>query len=139
MTFLVDTSVWSLALRRNSHSTIAEVEALRAALSQGSDIATTGIVLLELLQRAVPSKAQDHIRDAFNSLSFVEPDRQDYEAAAHLSNTCRRNGVQLPTVDALIAQLTIRHELILLTTDKDFTHAAEYIPLRIYDAAASTT
>lgn len=41
--------------------------------------------------------------------------------------------MQLATVDALIAQLAIRHELTLLTTDRDFSHAARHIPLRLWN------
>lgn len=48
-----------------------------------------------------------------------------------LRNTCRRHGVQLGTIDALIAQLCIEHDLALLTTDQDFTHAARFVPLRL--------
>lgn len=49
-----------------------------------------------------------------------------------LNNTYRRAGVQLGTVDALIAQLCIRHGLTLLTTDLDFTHAARYCDLEVW-------
>ena len=48
------------------------------------------------------------------------PDEQDAELAAELQITLRRRGWQLETVDALIATITLRYDLILLTTDKDF-------------------
>jgi len=49
-----------------------------------------------------------------------------------LRNACRRAGVQIGTIDALLAQLCIRYDLVLLTTDKDFTHAALHCPLRVW-------
>ena len=58
--------------------------------------------------------------------------RFDTSLRSALRNTCRRAGVQLGTVDALIAQLCIRHGLTLLTTDLDFTHAARYCDLKVW-------
>jgi predicted nucleic acid-binding protein len=65
-------------------------------------------------------------------MPIVEPDRDDYIAAAEIRNACRRSGVQLGTVDALIARLAIRHDHTLLTADRDFEHAAPYIHLRLW-------
>ena len=50
MTLLVDTSVWSLAFRRDSDGSSAEVLALRQALEGGDLVVTTGLILQELLQ-----------------------------------------------------------------------------------------
>ena len=50
MTLFVDTSVWSLAFRRDSDSSSAEVLALRQALEGGDTVVTTGLILQELLQ-----------------------------------------------------------------------------------------
>ena len=97
-------------------------------------IVTTGIILLELLRGFVPERAQQTIRADLGVLECVEPRWADYEAAAELSNACRRQGVQLGAVDALLAHLGIAHELTLLTTDRDFVHAAACIPLRVWTA-----
>lgn len=132
MALFADTSVWSLAYRRDSPSASAEVGALREALTGGEPVVATGLVLLELLQGFVPARAQATIHAAFDSLEFVEPTREDYVAGAGLSNTCRRKGVQLATIDALIAQLCIAHDLVLLTADADFRHAAQHVPLRVW-------
>ena len=132
MALLVDTSVWSLAYRRDDESDKAEVGALRDALAGGDRVVTTGLILLELLRGFVPAQAQQTIRKNFEVLDVVEPRWTDYEAAAELSNACRRAGVQLGSIDALIAQLAIAHDLALLTTDQDFVVAARHIPLRIW-------
>lgn len=134
MALLVDTSVWSLAYRRDIPPGVPEVGALHGALAGGDRVVATGVILLELLRGFVPERAQQTIRDDFGSLDVVEPRWIDYEAAAELSNTCRRSGVQLGSIDALIAQLAIVHDLDLLTTDQDFVHAARHIPLRIWGA-----
>jgi predicted nucleic acid-binding protein len=60
---------------------------------------------------------------------MIIPETEDHIAAAELRNHCRRKGVQVGTIDALIAQLCIRHELELLTTDRDFEALSRYRPL----------
>lgn len=132
MSLLVDTSVWSLALRRDAPTGAPEVQALRTALETGDTVVCTGLVLQELLQGFAGPKARDGILRRFSALPFVSPDRGDHVEAAELRNHCRRKGVQLATIDALIAQLCIRHDLTLLSADADFRHAARVCPLRVW-------
>lgn len=134
MTLLVDTSVWSLALRRDVEAIEPEVHQLKDALFGSEVVVTTGLVLQELLQGFSGPKAQSQIVERFAALPLLQPDREDHIGAAVLRNTCRQAGVQIGTVDALLAQLCIRHDLTLLTTDKDFTHAAKHCTLRVWPA-----
>jgi hypothetical protein len=131
----VDTSVWSLALRRDSVGHEIEVNALVQALERGDQIVTTGLVLQELLQGFSGPKSRELILDRFSALPLLTPDKDDHVAAAELRNTCRRNGLQIGTIDALIAQLCIRHALTLLTTDHDFAGAAKFAPIRMWRSA----
>ena len=132
MTIFVDTSVWSLAFRRDRPSGAPEVDAVRNALEGGETIVTTGLVLQELLQGFAGPRARRDIIDRFTALPLLSPDRQDHIAAAELRNRCRRGGVQIGTIDALLAQLCIRHELTMLTTNKDFGRVAEHSTLRVW-------
>jgi predicted nucleic acid-binding protein len=132
VTLLVDTSVWSLALRRDVKASSPAVEALRAALDGGEPIVTTGLILQELLQGFAGPRAHKEIVQRFAALPLLVPDRLDYIDAAVLRNRCRRSGVQIGTIDALLAQLCIRHDLTLLTTDGDFALAAQHCALRVW-------
>lgn len=136
MTILVDTSVWSLALRRDVESAEPEVRYLKDALLGSEVVVTTGLVLQELLQGFSGAKARARIIERFAALPLLQPDRDDHIGAAALRNACRQAGVQLGTIDALLAQLCVRHELTLLTTDKDFTHAARHCTLLVWPAKA---
>ena len=120
VTLFVDTSVWSLALRRDVPPDVPEVAALMQALASEAAIVSTGLVMQELLQGFAGPKQAEALIERFRSLPFVSPDRTDHIAAAQLRNTCRQRGVQVGTIDALLAQLCIRHELTLLSTDRDF-------------------
>lgn len=130
MNLFVDTSVWSLALRRDDDSGVPEVARLREALRSRESIVTTGLVLQELLQGFRGPKARDAIVERFSALLMIVPDRDDHVAAAEIRNTCRRKGVQIGTIDALLIQLCCRHELTMLATDQDYDHAAKHVPLK---------
>ena len=131
MSVFVDTSVWSLALRRDTPPDIAEMTELRRALVAGSVI-STGLVLQELLQGFSKPKAHQQIIERFRSLPLIVPNRDDHVDAADLRIRCRRRGVQVGTIDALFAQLCIRHELSMLTTDRDFQSIGRIVPLTIW-------
>jgi predicted nucleic acid-binding protein len=134
VSLLVDTSVWSLALRRDAPPGIPEVRALRDALADGEIVATTGMILQELLQGVVPERAQAQITETFAALEYLTPSREDHVAAAGVRNTLRSAGVQVGTIDALIAQLAIAGGHTLLTTDNDCHAASSHVSLRLWRA-----
>ena len=134
MSLFVDTSVWSLAFRRDRPASAEEPAALVRAIESGETILTTGLVLQELLQGFSGPKARAQILDCFSAVPLLMPDREDHVEAAELRNRCRRHGVQVGTIDALLAQLCIRHDLIMLTADKDFRRIADRSALRIWNS-----
>ena len=105
---------------------------LKDALLGADQVATIGLVLQELLQGFAGPRARELIIDRFAALPLLQPDRQDHVDAAALRNACRQAGVQVGTIDALIAQLCIRYEVTLLTTDRDFSHIARHCPLQVW-------
>jgi len=102
------------------------------AIENGETLLTTGLVLQELLQGFSGPKSRDQIVERFSAVPLLVPDRDDHIRAAELRNHCRGNGVQVGTIDALLAQLCIRHDLTMLTTDHDFTHVAEHSTLKLW-------
>lgn len=134
MNVLVDTSVWSLALRRDPAPAPPEVALLGECLERGDGIVTTGLVLQELLQGfSGPRQAKRILKD-LSLLPVLVPEVEDHVEAAALRNLCRRRGVQIGTIDALLARLAIRYELSLLSTDKDFEAMARHCPLVLLKA-----
>lgn len=131
MNLFVDTSVWSLALRRSPPAGTPEVEFLAACLGRGDLVVTTGLVVQELLQGFQGPSARKKIIQKFSLLPTIAPDIDDHIEAADLRNRCRRKGVQVGTIDAIIAQLCIRHELALLTADRDFAAMARHCTLTL--------
>ena len=136
MGVFVDTSVWSLDLRRDGSRSAPEVAALRRALERNEPLYLTGLVLQELLQGFAGPRDRDQILDRLSALPLLAPDRRDHIDAADLRNQCRRAGVQIGTIDALIAQLCIRHDLTLLSADQDFLHMERMTKLRVWESPA---
>jgi predicted nucleic acid-binding protein len=132
VTLLVDTSVWSLALRRDKAPATPEVGALRTALESGEIVVTTGLILQELLQGFSGPRAREQLIAQFSALPLLSPTRADHIEAAALRNHCRKAGVQIGTIDALLAQLCIGQDLTLLSADRDFTHIAARSALRLW-------
>jgi len=132
LTLLVDTSVWSLAFRRDAPPAAPEVRELARAIEAGEMLVTTGLVLQELLQGFSGPRDRSRILERFAALPMLAPDRADHIEAAELRNTCRRAGIQIGTIDALLAQLCLRHGLTMLTTDNDFRHMAGCCDLALW-------
>ena len=131
MNVLVDTSVWSLALRRDSAPDIKETRILERCIERKDALFSTGIIVQELLQGFRGPKQHDRLIDHLGGLPLIVPELIDHIEAASLQITCRRKGIQIGTIDALLAQLASSYDLELLTTDQDFTMIARYAPLRI--------
>jgi predicted nucleic acid-binding protein len=136
VTLFVDTSVWSLALRRDApadaDAAASAVHALQSALDRGDAVCITGLVLQELLQGFSSPRAREKILDHLSALPLLVPDWRDHVEAADLRNRCRRAGLQVGTIDALLAALCIRHELVMLSTDDDFRLIASREKLRLW-------
>jgi predicted nucleic acid-binding protein len=132
VSLLVDTSVWSLAFRRDTEVAIPEVKTLQHALEGADQVFTTGLVLQELLQGFTGPKARGQLIERFAALGFLQPDREDHIEAAEVRNSCRRHGVQIGTIDAVLIQLCLKHDLVLLSADNDFRSAAKHIKFRLW-------
>jgi predicted nucleic acid-binding protein len=132
LSLFVDTSVWSLALRRDAPAPMPEVRELTRAIEAGEPLMTTGLILQELLQGFSGPRNRTAIIDRFSTLPLLVPDRQDHVEAAELRNLCRRGGIQVGTIDALLAQLCLRHELTMLTADRDFDAVSRLSPLKVW-------
>jgi len=134
LSLFVDTSVWSLAFRHAAPAVASERDELVRAIRAGEELVTTGLVLQELLQGFSGPRNRAQILDRFAALPLLVPDRRDHAEAAELKNKCRRGGIQAGTIDALLAQLCVRHDLTMLTSDRDFRNIARHCALRLWSA-----
>jgi predicted nucleic acid-binding protein len=99
---------------------------LTAAIENGEEIATMGLVMLEVLAGARDEQQARELRRLLNRCTFLRLEEPpDYESAAALYRVCRRGG----KTDCLIAAVAIRTEAELLHQDGDFDAIALHAPL----------
>jgi predicted nucleic acid-binding protein len=128
---IVDTSVWSLALRRKDAPENSEATLLRRLLERGEGIYLIGIILQEVLQGIRRPEDFHSLGKYFEAFPLIELSRDDYIRAAGLKNSLIKKGIQASTVDALIASAAITHGCVLFTADKDFSDIARHSKLKL--------
>ena len=130
MNLVVDTSVWSLVLRRPQVDEADPfVRAFRTHLEAGDGIFLVGNVLQELLDGVRAPKDFDRLLRVLDPFPLLPLEREAYVAAAELRQRCRAKGVQAGAVDCLIAAACMQHGFPLLTADRDFRHIAKHSDL----------
>jgi predicted nucleic acid-binding protein len=131
MNVLVDTSVWSLALRRAKQVDTTTTRELGELIREGR-VVLIGPVRQELLS-GIKSKAQfDVLREHLQSFPDLALASADYEAAAANFNRCRERGIQGANTDFLICAVAVRRKLAVYTTDADFQHYAKVLRLTLH-------
>jgi len=126
---LVDTSVWSLALRKQGPADHPAVEKLARLLRDGGDVFLTGTILQEILQAFRTEPTFRKMVRHFEPFPLLSVDRSDHIAAARLHRACAQKGVGASTIDCQIAVAAIRHGCALLSTDRDFERMASHCAL----------
>jgi predicted nucleic acid-binding protein len=133
MNVLVDTSVWSLALRRNTATLTPESEELAELIREGRAV-MMGAVRQELLSGIRDKKQFTKLRDKLRAFPDLELDEIDYEEAAFCFNRCRAVGLQGSNTDFLICAVTLRRQMALYTTDQDFAGFAKILDLKLHQS-----
>ncbi|MEG4109557.1 type II toxin-antitoxin system VapC family toxin [Microcoleus sp. S13_C5] len=129
MNVLVDSSVWSLALRRNTtNEAIAIVNVLRDLIADGR-VVLLGAIRQEVLSGVRYKEQFARLREYLRAFPDLELTTEDYELAAEFFNTCRSNGVQGSNTDFLLCAVAHRRGYSIFTTDKDFENFRSHIPV----------
>ncbi len=135
MNVLIDTSVWSLALRRKNESLSTNERFLVAELSElirEGRARMIGLVRQELLSGIKATEQYEKLRLHLRSFPDEVIDTSDYEEAAKAGNRCRAKGVVVSIVDILLCAVANKRLWTIFTTDPDFSNYAKVLPLRIH-------
>lgn len=131
MSVLVDTSVWSLALRRRepqAHAAVAELQ----ALIREARVGIIGAIRQEILSGIREALQFERLRGQLRAFPDLPVEASDHERAAEIFNLCRKQGLQGSNTDFLICAVAERRGLPILTTDQDFHQFAQHLPLEIH-------
>jgi hypothetical protein len=141
MNVLVDTSVWSLALRRSPGDLTAAqqslVDELQHLTGEGR-VRIMGLIRQELLSGIKTAAQYEKLRVALRAFPDVPIATSDYEAAAKVGNDCRSRGIAASVVDALICQIALTRQWSIFTTDPDFKAYARVLPIKLHAPRAAS-
>ena len=135
MNVLVDTSVWSLALRRKTESLNATEKFIVAELSElvrERRARLIGLVRQELLSGIKTTEQYEKLRLHLRSFPDEPIDTSDHEEAAKAGNRCRGKGIVVSIVDILLCAVAIKREWAIFTTDPDFANYVKVLPISIH-------
>lgn len=135
MMVLIDTCIWSEALRRNSPSAKKpqRISCELTELIKESRVQLTGITLQELLSGLKDELQFTRLKKHMKSFPLANFSRDDYITAAKFYNTCRNKGICGSHIDYLLCAYAVQHNCKIFTTDKDFTHYAKYLPIQLHE------
>jgi predicted nucleic acid-binding protein len=132
MKVLVDTPIWSLALRRKRSSVRAQATSELAALVQDGRVAMIGPIRQELLSGIKESAQFERLREHLRAFSDTAITSDDYDEAAAFYNRCRAKGIQGSNTDFLICAVAARNQFAIFTTDDDFLYFSKILPLALH-------
>ena len=134
MKVIVDTSVWSLALRRDRQQSSATIDEFRRMI-ENHRVQMIGPIRQEILSgirsQSQFKKLQNHL-ESFPDLPAIT---EDYVTAARYFNRCRAKGIQGSNTDFLICAIANRNKLSIFTTDKDFELFSKHIEIVLHKTA----
>jgi predicted nucleic acid-binding protein len=135
---LVDSTIWSLAIRRPQAKLNPRESALLGELTElitEGRATLIGVIRQELLSGLEEPKfgtLREHLRQFPDEAVTTD----DHEEAARFYNACRRAGIVGSVVDMLICAIAARHDLAILTSDRDFERYSKHLPIRLHQARA---
>lgn len=135
MSVVVDTTVWSLALRRRQHHLSPEERALTGELNRLIDerrVRIIGPIRQEVLSGIPDEGLYEALRTQLRDFEDEPLDTGDFESAALLYNRCRAVGVAGSDVDLLICAVALDRKWSIFTTDQDFERYEKIIGIELY-------
>jgi predicted nucleic acid-binding protein len=136
MKILVDTSVWSLALRRNPGQIGLEQRRVTQRLAefiQNGQVEIIGPVRQEILSGLRHENQFEKLKDSLRAFPDNPLDTPDYEEAARCYNFCRSKGVQCGPIDILICALAKRRQWRLFSTDSALNACARTLGIDLVE------
>jgi len=131
MNVLVDTSVWSLALRRRAPRETSVERELSDLIGEGR-VLMLGAIRQELLSGIRTIEQFKKLRDGLRAFPDESLTQEDYEDAANCFNRCRVKGIQGSNTDFLLCAVALRRKIPIFTTDDDFRGFAKQLRLELH-------
>jgi len=128
---LVDTPIWSYALRTPNNKYQNEIDQL-TSLIRDQRALIIGPIRQEILSGYSDLRKFKKIKEKLSYFENTPIQDIDYELAAELCNQCRKKGIQGTHIDFLICAVAKRIDVPIFTTDKDFPRYQKIISIKLY-------
>ena len=125
---LIDTSAWLFALKKDFHPAIKE---RIGQLLVESEVATCGIIILELLGGTKSEKEYLRLKSRLDALFYIESDKELWDLSSQLAFDLKRKGMSLPYTDIVIAASALKERIILVHADSHFDSIARHTDLTV--------
>jgi predicted nucleic acid-binding protein len=129
---LVDTPIWSYALRTRQKEYPYEIEQLESLIKDQRAL-IIGPVRQEILSGYSDFKKFEKLKEKLSYFENSLIQDSDYESAAEMCNQCRKKGIQGTHIDFLICAVANRLDVPIFTTDKDFFRYSKVLPIKLFE------
>ncbi len=130
MNIIVDTCIWSLALRRAVLNQEKTSHQLRELILE-KRVVMLGAIRQELLSGIIHKEQFEKLKTYLHAFSDFALLQEDYEIAADFFNVCRSKGIQGSNTDFLICAAASRHHMSIFTNDNDFKIFSKILPIKL--------
>lgn len=131
MKVIVDTCIWSLALRQKKTVHSPYLSELQKLIKEGS-VQMIGAIRQEILSGIKTNTQFELLKQSLGAFPDLIHSEVDFELAAKYFNLLRSKGVQGSDTDFLICAVSVNHQLEIFTLDKDFNLFEQYLPIKLY-------
>ena len=131
MKVIVDTDIWSEALRRKVNQNTKYINKLIELLNE-SRVQMLGPIRMELLCGIREQQKFNKLQQAISKYPDGLLNPEVYVTAASMFNTCRSKGVQGSNTDFIICAFSIIHKMSIFTQDQDYLHYQKYLPIQLH-------
>jgi len=128
---LIDTPIWSYALRTRNKKFQSEIDEITALIKDQRAL-IIGPIRQEILSGYSDLKKFSNLKEKLSYFENTPVLDADYESAAELCNECRKNGTQGSQIDFFICAVAKRLDVPIFTTDKDFTRYKEIVSIKLH-------
>lgn len=130
MKVIVDTCIWSLALRRKNNALSEKqlkILEIFKELINDSRVVLIGNIRQEIFSGVKSTKQFNKLKNVLSSFDDINLNKNDYEKAAECFNICRKSGIQGSHIDFLICATSLNYKLPIFTNDLDFNKYQKHL------------
>ncbi len=131
MKVLIDTPIWSYALRSRKEEYQNLIEQLESLIIDQRAL-IIGPIRQEILSGYSDLRKFKILKEKLSYFENTPIQDSDYETAAELYHQCRRKGIQGSHIDFLICAIALRLDVPIFTTDNDFLQYKRVISIKLF-------